>query len=154
VRSTREQLLPSHLPTASSSLLRSLVYWTRTAGIDLAIEIVGQITVGVSITFQTPRARDAWATIQGYVYQVELTIARWIDIQLGEQLELERGEDLDLVSAAVTAFGEELERILEQVKHLEPVAVTLHSAQALANFHAHRIADPSICSSLSEASVN
>ena len=103
--------------------------------------------MGVSTAFQTPRARDAWATIRGYVYQVELTIARWLDIQPGEQLELERGEDIDLVSGAVTAGGEEQERILEQVKHLESVAVTLRSAQvlaALANFHAHRVANPSI----------
>jgi hypothetical protein len=103
--------------------------------------------VGVSITFQTPRARDAWATIRGYVYQVELTIARWLDIQPGEQLELERGEDIDLVSGAITAGGEEQERILEQVKHLESVAVTLRSVQvlaALANIHAHRTANPTI----------
>ena len=81
------------------------------------------------------------------MYQVELTIARWLDIQPGEQLELERGEDIDLVSGAVTAGGEEQERILEQVKHLESVAVTLRSTQvlsALANFHAHRMANPSI----------
>ncbi len=103
--------------------------------------------MGVATTFHTPRERDARATIRGYVYQVELTIARWLDIQPGEQLELERGEDIDLVSGAVTARGDEQERILEQVKHLESVSVTLHSAQvlaALANFHAHRIANPSI----------
>jgi len=81
------------------------------------------------------------------VYQVELSIARWLDVQPGEQLELERGEDIDLVSGAVTARGEEQERILEQVKHLESVAVTVRSAQvlaSLANFHAHRVTNPSI----------
>lgn len=103
--------------------------------------------MGVPTTFSTPRERDARATIRGYVYQVELTIARWLDIQAEEQLELERGEDIDLVSSAVTAHGNEQERILEQVKHLESVSVTLHSAQvlaALANFHTHRVANPSI----------
>jgi hypothetical protein len=81
------------------------------------------------------------------VYQVELTIARWLDIQAGEQLELERGEDIDLVSGAVTASSDEQERILEQVKHLESVSVTLRSPQVLAtlaNFHAHRVANLSI----------
>lgn len=97
--------------------------------------------------FQTPRARDAWATIRGYVYQVELTIARWLDLQPGEELELERGEDIDLVSEVVTASGEKQERILEQVKHLQSVNVTLHSSQviiALANFHAHQTDNPAI----------
>lgn len=101
----------------------------------------------MAIIFQTPRARDAWTTIRGYVYQVELTIARWLDIQPGEQLELERGEDIDLASGAITAGGAEQERILEQVKHLESVAVTLRSVQvlaALANFHAHQTANPTI----------
>lgn len=101
----------------------------------------------MSTPFHTLRARDAWATIRGYVYQVELTIVRWLDIQSGEQLELERGEDIDLVSEIVIAHGEEQERILEQVKHLESVAVTLHSTQVLGvltNFHAHQAANPSI----------
>src|SRR5260370_1668877 len=105
------------------------------------------VPVDVSSTFHPPRERDARATIRGYIYQVELTIARWLDIQPGEQLELERGEDIDLVSDAITARGKEQERILEQVKHLESVALTLRSAQvlaALANFHAHRMTNPSI----------
>jgi len=97
--------------------------------------------------FQTPRARDAWATIRGYVYQAELTIARWLDIRQREELELERGEDIDRVSEVVTADGEVQERILEQVKHLQSVTVTLHSTQvltALANFLAHRTDNPTI----------
>jgi hypothetical protein len=97
--------------------------------------------------FQTPRARDAWATIWGEVYQVELTIARWLDLRQGEELELERGEDIDRVSEVVTADGEGQERILEQVKHLQAVPVTLHSTQvlpALANFLAHRTDNPTI----------
>ena len=47
--------------------------------------------------FTTMRNRDAWATIRGYVYQVELTIDRWLTLQPEQVLELERGEDIDTV---------------------------------------------------------
>ena len=40
--------------------------------------------------------RDAWATIRGYVYQVDLTIQRWLELEPGFELELERGEDVDI----------------------------------------------------------
>jgi len=45
-------------------------------------------------SFQLVRDRDAWATIRGYVYQVDVTIDRWLDLQPGQELELERGEDI------------------------------------------------------------
>lgn len=86
-----------------------------------------------SYSFKTTRSRDAWATIQGYVYQVDLTIRRWLNLQPHQILELESGEDIDLVSQSLeTTDSAEQERLLEQVKHREdkitlknPAAVTM-----------------------------
>ena len=83
--------------------------------------------------FKTTRARDAWATIQGYVYQVDLTIQRWLNLESHQILELECGEDIDIVSRSLeTTNSDEQERLLEQVKHREgkitlknPAAVTM-----------------------------
>jgi hypothetical protein len=73
------------------------------------------------IDYVTTRSRDAWATIRGYVYQVDLTILRWLSLTEGQQLELERGEDIDTVSKNLTemfkATPDEQQRLLEQVKH-------------------------------------
>ena len=90
--------------------------------------------------FTVPRDRDAWATIRGYVYQVDLTITRWLDLKPGQVLELEHGEDIDIITQAITAAGEEQYRLLEQVKHREG-SVTLRtstSIAALVNFYEHR----------------
>ena len=42
--------------------------------------------------------RDAYATISGFVCQADLTILRWLNLQPGQALELESGEDIDLYS--------------------------------------------------------
>ncbi|MQA89238.1 MAG: hypothetical protein GEU90_03230 [Gemmatimonas sp.] len=84
------------------------------------------------------RDRDAYATIRGFVYQVDLTILRWLDLAEDEVLELERGEDIDRLSRGIENFGG-WERLLEQVKHVER-NVTLRSRSvraALANFFEH-----------------
>lgn len=97
--------------------------------------------------FHMPRNRDAWPTIRGYVYQAELSIQRWLDLQPDEYLELECGEDIDKVQSAIPTTGKEQDRILEQVKHLEAASVTLHSPQvlaALANFYVHSRSNPSL----------
>ncbi|MEG4418116.1 hypothetical protein QUA70_05845 [Microcoleus sp. LAD1_D5] len=79
--------------------------------------------------------RDASDTIRGYVYQVDLTIERWLSLQPGEFLELECGEDIDKIYRSLS--GEE-ERRLEQVKNYNS-SVTLWSAvTAIANFVEHR----------------
>jgi hypothetical protein len=56
--------------------------------------------------YTPPRDRDAYATIRGYVYQVDLSLLRWLDLEDGQQLELERGEDIDLVSRALGATNQ------------------------------------------------
>ena len=42
----------------------------------------------------------------GYVYQVDLTLRRWLDLRENHYLELERGEDIDLVSRTINASDE------------------------------------------------
>ena len=79
-------------------------------------------------TSTPPSTRDAWNTIRGYVYQVDLTIQRWLDLQPGQILELERGEDIDivdLVSHSPTATPEERSRLSEQVTHRDNSSITL-----------------------------
>lgn len=83
--------------------------------------------------FTTLRDRDAWNTFRGYVYQVHLTIERWLDLQPEQSLELERGEDIDIVditSHPSTGTSEERQRVLEQVKHREE-SITLRKPEAI-----------------------
>jgi DNA replication protein DnaC len=90
-------------------------------------------------TFTAQLDREASDTIRGYVYQVLLTIKRWLDLQPGEVLELERGEDIDLVSPLLS--GED-RRLLEQVKNYQS-PVTLRSAvSSIAYFIEHRQNNP------------
>ncbi len=97
--------------------------------------------------FVALRDRDAWGIIRGYVYQVDLTIERWLNLPDGCVLELERGEDIDLVAQAIgTENEEERQRLLEQVKHRDQ-NLTLRSAsaiEALANAVAHRQTNPDL----------
>lgn len=98
-------------------------------------------------SFRLVRNRDAWATIRGYVYQVDVTLDRWLDLQPGQVLELERGEDIDVVSEAIQASDHETrQRLLEQVKH-RASPLTLRSPEtiaALVNFLEHRTANPDV----------
>ncbi len=96
--------------------------------------------------FNPPRERDAWATIRGYVYQVDLIIDRWLQLNPGEVLELERGEDIDLVHLALSGSQEEQQRILEQVKHRD-TNLTLRSSEAinaLASYYEHLHNNPGL----------
>jgi hypothetical protein len=80
----------------------------------------------------TTRSRDAYATIRGFVYQVRLTIWRLLDLEQGQTLFLEAGEDIDTASQIIGEDGElvETERLLEQVKQ-RTTALTLTSEEAL-----------------------
>jgi hypothetical protein len=98
--------------------------------------------------FVAERNRDAYATLRGFFYQIDLTISRWIELVDGEELQLESGEDIDVVGRAIGAGAVEssFDRVLSQVKHREK-AITLHSSEALAavaNFVEHRVANPSL----------
>lgn len=85
------------------------------------------------------RDRDAWSTIRGYVYQIDITIQRWLDLLPNQVLELERGEDIDIISRSLIAGSEERDRLLEQVKHRDS-SLTLRKPEAItaiANFIEH-----------------
>ncbi len=85
--------------------------------------------------FLPPKSRDAWATIRGYVYQVDTTILRWLALDVDDCLELECGEDIDTVTSIVGRESEEeVDRVLEQVKHREK-AITLRSPEAREAIH-------------------
>ena len=88
--------------------------------------------------------RDASATIRGYVYQVDVTISRWLSLQKGEELQLECGEDIDRIQKDVLDANAEKWRVLEQVKHREK-SLTLNSPEALralVSFQEHRTNNP------------
>ncbi len=95
--------------------------------------------------FTVARDRDAYPTIRGFVYQVTLTLRRWINLEEGQLLELERGEDIDLVCRSLNAATtHEADRLLEQVKHREQ-NLTLRTPavlEAIANAFEHSAANP------------
>jgi len=49
-------------------------------------------------TFVPDPRRAASPTIRGFVYQTNLTIQRWLALRENETLELESGEDIDIVA--------------------------------------------------------
>ncbi len=79
--------------------------------------------------FTTTRLRDAFGTIRGFVYQIDLTIDRWLSLRSSETLELERGEDIDTVVRAMQG-DEESARLLEQIKYRDRT-ITLRSPEAV-----------------------
>jgi hypothetical protein len=83
--------------------------------------------------------RDASAAIAGYVYQVNVTVQRWLNLGPNEHLELEAGEDIDIVRRARADDISEAERDVEQV-HRPARPLTLRSKkarQAIVNFCGH-----------------
>lgn len=86
--------------------------------------------------------RDAWSTIRGFVYQVDLTVLRWLNLNDNQILQLERGEDIDIVNRDVTNV--EITRELEQIKYRES-NITLNNdtvLETLLNFHISRQINP------------
>jgi hypothetical protein len=67
--------------------------------------------------FKEIKGRDAWSTLRGFVYQVDVTILRWLNLGDNEVLELEKGEDIDIVNLDFN--DTEISRELEQIKHTE-----------------------------------
>src|ERR1700676_5441478 len=90
--------------------------------------------------------RDAWASIRGYAYQIDRTLISWLRLNGNEALELECGEDIDLLAPALLGPETDFERTLEQVKCRDR-NVTLRSAstrEALCSFTDHIEANPSL----------
>lgn len=84
---------------------------------------------------------DAFATIAGFVFQVNVTIQHWLKLGAGEYLELEAGEDIDLVRQEPDDTGLDPEWLAIQLKQLSGTSLTLKNPKALeavANFCYHR----------------
>lgn len=94
--------------------------------------------------FEEIKNRDAWSTIRGFVYQVDVTIKRWIELSEGDILELERGEDIDIIHRDIN--NKEASRELEQLKHRD-CKISLNQDQTLEillNFFIHKSNNPSL----------
>ncbi|WP_372947704.1 hypothetical protein [Mariniphaga sp.] len=92
--------------------------------------------------FKEIKNRDAWSVIRGFVYQVDTTILRWLSLVDNELLELEKGEDIDIITRDIES--NELTRELEQVKYRD-TKITLNndlSIELLFNFFLHRNNNP------------
>jgi hypothetical protein len=59
---------------------------------------------------------DACATIAGFVFQVNVTIQHWLKLGPGEHLELEAGEDIDIVRQEAGESGADPERLTVQLE--------------------------------------
>jgi len=97
------------------------------------------------MTYANDSARDAYRTIAGFVFQVNSTIFHWLNLEPGTFLELEAGEDIDIIRAEANDPDENLERMLMQLKQLSDGSLTLRNRDALksvANFCGHREANP------------
>jgi len=93
----------------------------------------------------TTRNRDAHSVIAGFAYQIDLTLLKWLELNDGEFLYLESGEDFDTVGQHLfTEFGDQPERILAQVKkRTNPVTLRSREAvSALASFREHIVNNP------------
>jgi hypothetical protein len=97
--------------------------------------------------FVTPTQRDAWAAIRGYLYQIRLTVLRWLDLDDQTVLLCEYGEDVELVRIIKDRAAEAtIDRLIEQVKY-RTRKLTLRSQEvldALGNFFALSSELPSI----------
>lgn len=82
--------------------------------------------------------RDAWSTIRGFVYQTDITILRWLELEEFDILELEKGEDIDLITKD---FENNELRELQQIKHKESnISLNqLSTLELLKNFYLHRV---------------
>ncbi|MCX2493001.1 hypothetical protein OQX63_05930 [Pedobacter sp. PF22-3] len=88
--------------------------------------------------------RDAWGTVRGFVYQVDFTINRWLNLNEDQHLELECGEDIDVVCNDI--ITKKQSRELEQFKYRES-EISLNRAETLEilkNFFIHRKNNPNI----------
>lgn len=94
----------------------------------------------MSNNFNTNEYRDAWKTIRGFVYQVNLTIDRWLNLKHDEALELERGEDIDII------HDDFHHRELQQIKYREK-KITINSLEvieSIISFFEHKKKNPDL----------
>ncbi len=96
------------------------------------------------MSFIPKSGRDAWSTIAGFVLQVDFTILRWLNLEEGEILELECGEDIDTIQKQLSTEEIDETRLMEQIKRRSGT-LTLRAPEALesmVNFCETRRANP------------
>ncbi|HWY59759.1 MAG TPA: hypothetical protein VNZ03_35175 [Terriglobales bacterium] len=59
------------------------------------------LSIVSTMHFRANSRNDAYATIRGFVFQANLTVLQWLNLSKNEHLELECGEDIDVVGKAV-----------------------------------------------------
>jgi len=95
--------------------------------------------------FTLARDNDASPTIRGFVYQVNLTLLKWINLEDNQILELERGEDIDVITTFLNAQnGINSSRLLKQIKNCSD-KITLNSLgakKAIFDFYKHNLKNP------------
>ncbi len=87
------------------------------------------------------QSHDCWVCFSGQPDDF-----RWLELRDGQSLELECGEDIDIVEDNQTSDGRE-SRILEQLKARTGRSITLRSAEALealSNYCRHRAENPDL----------
>jgi hypothetical protein len=92
-----------------------------------------------------PKAgRDAWSTIAGFVLQVDFTILRWLNLEKGEVLELECGEDIDTIQEQLSTAEIDEARLMEQIKRKSGTLTlrTPEALEAMVNFCEARKSNP------------
>ncbi len=94
--------------------------------------------------FSYDKNRDAYATINGFVYQVNLSIYEWITISDNEYLALEAGEDIDKIILDIQ--NDTLVRELGQAKYRgNNITINTNSfLESIFNFYNHKKENPSI----------
>jgi hypothetical protein len=80
-------------------------------------------------TYKILANRDAWSTIRGYTYQVNLSIDSWLDLKTDQSMILEHGEDIDIISRGISS-GQIDEIALLQAKHRQG-SLTLRSPEVI-----------------------
>jgi len=83
------------------------------------------------MAFVAIAGRDSYPTIAGFVFQVNVTLLRWLELREREHLELECGEDIDTVQSGLGGDTATEARLLEQIKARSTRSVTLKSKEAL-----------------------
>lgn len=119
--------------------------WRHQFGAGSRATDAGELSYSAPMNYANDLARDAHRTIAGFVFQVNSTILHWLNLEPETFLDLESGEDIDVVRAEVHESEENFERLLTQLKQLSDGALTLRNREALksvANFCGHRKANP------------
>lgn len=99
---------------------------------------------GMSQPFRPDPARDASPAIGGFVYQLDWSVLRWLQLGPGEALELEGGEDIDILARGTLGDDDEHRTLVALKRVRRPVSLRTPSAvAAVAHLAGHRHRNPS-----------